>query len=75
MYRLKDFIISVLGARPEDLPSDEIACTEADLEKTFYTNKMQDTLAAYTSTLVESGWLTLIYNGRQLTLERGDLYI
>ena len=31
--------------------------------------------AGCTYTLVKEGWLTLIYNGRQLTLEPGDLYI
>ena len=36
---------------------------------------MSDPLAAYTYTLVERGWIKLIYNGRLLTLERGDLYI
>ncbi len=75
MYKLKDFFTSVFGMDAADIPSDEILCTESDLKVTFYTNKMQYTLAAYTYTLVERGWLTLIYNGRQVTLEPGDLYI
>lgn len=75
MYKLKDFFVSVFGVDATDIPSDEIACNETDIGLTFYTNKMQDSLDAYTYTLVEQGWLTLIYNGRQLTLEPGDLYI
>lgn len=75
MYRLKDFFISIFGVDAADIPSDEIICRETDTEMSFYTNKMQDSLAAYTYTLVEQGWLTLVYNGRQLTLEPGDLYI
>ena len=75
MYRLKDFFLSVIGADEADILSDEITCSKTDIKLTFMTNKMQDTLAAYTYTLVEQGWLTLIYNGRQLTLETGDLYI
>lgn len=75
MYTLKDFFLSVIGADETDIPSDEVMCTQTDIKLTFCTNEMQDTLAAYTYTLVEKGWLTLIYNGRQLTLESGDLYI
>ena len=75
MYTLRDFFQSVLGADATDILSDEICCTETDTEMTFYTNRMQDSLAAYTYTLVEQGSLDLIYNGRTLTLERGDLYI
>lgn len=75
MYSLREFFISVLEAKPEEIASNELICVRTDIGKTFYTNRMQDTLAAYTYTLVESGRLTLNYNGRQLTLERGDLYI
>ncbi|MBP3228784.1 MAG: hypothetical protein J6M53_08415 [Bacteroidaceae bacterium] len=75
MYRLRDFFHLVLGVDNADIPSDELACSETDTELTFYTNRMQDSLAAYTFTLVERGWLNLLYNGRSLTLERGDLYI
>ena len=75
MYRLRDFFVSVMGANPKDIPSDELACTKTNLERTFHTNKMQDSLAAYTYTLVESGWLNLNYNNRPIRLERGDLYI
>ena len=75
MYRLKDFFLSVLGADEADIPSDEITCSKTDIKLTFMTNEMQDTLAAYSYTLVEQGWLTLIYNGRQMTLAPGDLYI
>lgn len=75
MYALKDFFLSVVGADETDIPSDEIMCSQTDIRLTFCTNRMQDTLAAYTYTLVEQGWLTLIYNGSQLTLEPGDLYI
>lgn len=75
MYRLKDFFLSVIGADEADIPSDEIMCTRTDVRLTFLTNEMRDTLAAYTYTLVEQGWLTLIYNGRQMTLAPGDLYI
>lgn len=75
MYKLRDFLQSVIGVDAEGIPSDEIYCAENGLERTFYTNRMQDSLSAYTYTLVERGSLSLIYNGRLLTLGRGDLYI
>jgi len=75
MYSLRTFMQSIVGAPPEALPSDELYCTESDLEKTYLTNHMQDTLAAYSYTLVKKGWLSLIYSGRELTLHPGDLYI
>ncbi len=66
---------SVIGAPPEAVPSDELFCSETDLKLTYMTNEMQDTLAAYSYTLVKSGWVNLMYNGRELTLHPGDLYI
>ena len=75
MYKLRDFFVSVLGSDPNDIPSNELVCNETDLETTFCTNKMQDTLAAYTYTMVERGSLKLEYNGHSLTLEHGDLFI
>ena len=75
MYALRQFFISVLGAKADEIVSDELVCVETNTETTFYTNRMQDTLAAYTYTLVEQGTLTLNYNGRLLTLHRGDIYI
>ena len=75
MYKIKDFFKNIIGIDVSGLPSEGIFCTATDLELTYLTNKMQDSLAAYTYTLVEHGWITLIYNGRQFTLERGDLYI
>ncbi len=66
---------SVVGAPREAVPSDEVFCTESNLEKTYLTNQMQDTLAAYSFTLVREGWLKLVYSGRELMLYPGDLYI
>lgn len=65
----------MIGADEADIPSDEIMCTRTDVRLTFLTNEMRDTLAAYTYTLVEQGWLNLKYNNRPIRLERGDMYI
>lgn len=75
MYKLRDYLTSIVGLAAEDVSSEELYCTECDLEKTFHTNQMQESLAAYSYTLVCQGWLHLTYHGREMTLQPGDLYI
>ena len=75
MYTLREYLQNVVGLPAEAVPSDELFCTETDLDMTLRTNQMQESLAGYTYTLVKSGWLRLVYNGRELTLRPGDLYI
>ena len=75
MYKLRDFLTSLLGMSPDDVVSDELYCTEGNTKRTFLTNQMQETLAGYTYTLVHEGWLELLYNDRMLTLQKGDLLI
>lgn len=75
MYTLRGFLTSILGMSHNEIPSEEIYCSESNTQLTFLTNTMQETLAAYSYTLVREGWLELIYNGTELTLQRGDLLI
>ena len=75
MYKLRDFLTLVLGMSRDDVVSDELYCTESNTKRTFLTNQMQQTLACYSYTLVDEGWLELLYNGRMLTLQQGDLLI
>lgn len=75
MYKLRDFLTSVLSMSPDDVVSNELYCTEGNTKRTFLTNQMQETLAGYTYTLVHDGWLELLYNDRMLTLQKGDLLI
>ena len=75
MYKLRDFLTSVLGMPRGDVVSDELYCSESNTRLTFLTNQMQETLACYSYTLVHEGWLELLYNGRMLSLQRGDLLI
>ena len=75
MYKLRDFLTSVLGMSHDDVVSDKLYCTEGDTKWTFLTNQMQETLAGYSYTLVHEGWLELLYNGSMLTLQKGDLMI
>ena len=75
MYKLSHFLTSILGMSHDDVPSDELYCSESNTRLTFLTNLMQETLACYSYTLVHDGWLELIYNDRMLTLQKGDLLI
>ena len=75
MYKLRDFLTSVLGMSHGDVVSDEIYCSESNTRLTFLTNQMQETLAGYSYTLVHDGWLQLLYNDRMLVLKQGDLLI
>ena len=75
MYRLRDFLTSVIGMSPDNLVSNELFCTEGNTKQTFLTNQMQEALAGYTYTLVHDGWLEVLYNDRMLTLQKGDLLI
>lgn len=75
MYNLNDVVYLMSGTRLHEEDIAEIYCTEFNLESTFLANNMQDTMATYSYTLVEHGWLKVLYNGRELTLEEGDLYL
>ena len=75
MYRLRDFLTSVIGMSPDNLVSNELFCTEGSTKQTFLTNQMQEALAGYTYTLVHDGWLEMLYNDWMLTLQKGDLLI
>ena len=75
MYKLMDFLISVIGMPQDEVVSDELYCSESNTRLTFRTNQMQETLSGYSYTLVNDGWLELLYNDRMLTLQKGDLLI
>ncbi len=63
------------GSMPVENWDGKMYCTETDAELTFRTNIIQGFLAAYTFTLVIDGWLSIVYNNRELKLRPGDLYI
>ena len=75
MYKLREYLETVAGITAVTMPNNELFCTSTDMELTFLTNHMQESLAAYTYTLVRRGWLSLVYNGQELKLDPDDLYI
>ena len=63
------------GSLPTEDWDGKMYCTETDADITFRANIIQGYLAAYTFTLVIDGWLSIVYNNRELKLRPGDLYI
>ncbi len=63
------------GELPVENWDGKMYCNATDAAITFRANETHGFLAAYTFTLVLRGWLTINYNGQQLTLHPDDLYI
>lgn len=75
MYRLKEYLRIIGLPEPSEQWDGNIVCVETDAEMTFGTNETHGFLACYTFTLITDGWLVLVYNNRELTLRRGDVYL
>ena len=75
MYTLKEGWIAMQGSLPTEDWDGKMYCTETDADITFRANIIQGYLAAYTFTLVTDGWLSIVYNNKQLTFHPGDIYI
>lgn len=63
------------GAEPVTHWDGKIYCRETDAALTFRANETHGYMAAYTFTLVVEGWLTILYNDKELTLLPDDIYI
>ncbi|MBR2103036.1 MAG: helix-turn-helix transcriptional regulator [Prevotella sp.] len=75
MYSLSEAWLKMHGRLPFEQWDGKMYCNETDAAITFRANKTQGFMAAYTFTLVTEGWLNIIYNGQELTLQPNDLYI
>ncbi len=75
MYTLKEAWLKMYGSDPLQDWDGKIYCIEADGTLTFRANEIHGYVAAYTFTLVLQGWLTIVYNGHELTLHADDIYI
>ncbi|MBQ9232039.1 MAG: helix-turn-helix transcriptional regulator [Prevotella sp.] len=74
MYNLQSYLQAITERPTEELPFHEFFCSETNLEQTLLTNKMQETLAAFSYTLIRQGTLHIVYNRQPITLRSGDLY-
>lgn len=75
MYSLKEFWQLRDLPVPVGMWDGNVICLETNAEWTFGTNETHGFLSCYTFTIVTQGTLTLLYNGCELTLRKGDLYI
>lgn len=49
-------------------------CMDMDAATVFRTNEMQGFITSYAFALVDKGWMTVLYNGQELTVKPNDLY-
>ena len=75
MYTLKEWWNISIGEDPVKDWDGKVYCTPGNAEMTMQTNLTQGFLSCYTFTLVTEGWLVMNYNGIEIHLTKGDLYI
>ena len=75
MYRLTHFVYDVLKSPPLENWDGKMICGESNYGNVFLTNDMKDNLGCYSFTLLDRGWVRLLYNQREITLEKDDLYV
>src|SRR3712207_2791229 len=75
MYRLSDLLPVVLGVTDSDEIEQGIYCQEMTIDNSFESNKIMGRCACNVLILVERGWLSLIYDGRELLLTANDCLI
>jgi len=74
MYSLKEFWQIRNLPVPEGEWDGNVICLETNAEWSFGANETHGFLSCYIYTIVTRGWLTILYNNRELTLREGDLY-
>ncbi len=75
MYTLQEAWMKMHGCPPYDGWDGKIICNDTDAAITFRANKTQGLMSAYTFTLVLNGWLSIRFDGFEITLVPGDLYV
>ena len=75
MYTLNEYLPVFVG---DDLPEkgwdSGMYCLETDGAKILRSNLQRGFVACFAFMLVDKGWMTIHYNGRDLTLHPNDLY-
>lgn len=74
MYKLFEAIRDVKFPINSKYENDMIICIETEAETSYGANRLQDTIACYSFTIVCEGSLTLLYDGSIITFHQGDLY-
>ena len=71
-HRLKDTFGDIWRLPPS--AENGIACIEVNADMAYNFNKAQGKLFCFAFSIVTSGWATLLYNGHELTISKGDFY-
>lgn len=75
MYSLREALKIFVGSdRPAERWDGIMYCMEMDAATVFRINETQGFITCYAFTLVDKGWMTILYNGRELTLNQNDIY-
>lgn len=74
MYSLKE-AAGLFSGDATNVINGKMYCFETNATKALRTNETQGFFACYVFTLVEKGWFTIRYNGRELTFRPDELYI
>jgi len=75
MYTFNEYLPILVG---DDLPEkgwdNGMYCMETDAVKILRSNLQQGYVSCFAFMVVDKGWMTIHYNGRELTLQPNDLY-
>ena len=75
MYTLNEYLPIFVGdGLPEKGWDTGMYCLEADAKSILRTNLTHGFVACFAFMLVDRGWMTIHYNGRELTFRPNDLY-
>ena len=75
MYSIREVCERLDSAMFDEIWQDSIACGTVNKEVTFRTNRLQDTIACFTFTLVKRGHLRLETNRQVVDLFPNELYL
>ena len=75
MYTLNEYLPVFVG---DDLPEKGwdtgMYCLETDAVKVLRNNLQRGFVSCFAFVIVDKGWMTIYYNGRELTFHPNDLY-
>lgn len=74
MYTLAETWKMMYGKKPTEDWDGLFMCVEMDVERAYLTNTTQGMMSCYTFNLITKGWITILYNGQELTLLPNTLY-
>ena len=76
MYTFKEYLPIFIGDNlPEKGWDNGMYCLETDATKILRSNLQRGFVACFAFMVVDKGWMTIHYNGRELTFYPNDLYI